>query len=191
VRPTAQKEPKAPATTAPGELIVAWDNISLKKQTIVVGPIIPDLPIKNLEPGDDPGPVDPDPETPVDEPQQPEDEPQTPADEPSDNGDSGQPADTGATTPTTDSNGNGTDSSSQGSQTSTSSGNGSTNQSLGGKQTNAPATTAPLPPETGQGAGGSDRGPIILGGSLAAMLAGLGLVAVALRSRRKPEPTDE
>lgn len=191
VRATAQKQPKSPATSAPGTLIVAWDNISLKKQTIVAGPAIPDLPIKNLEPGGDP-PVDPDPETPVDEPEQPADEPETPADEPTDTGDAEQPAETGdsdATTPAPGSSSDGPNS--DGGQTSNTPGNGSTNQSLGGQQANAPATTAPLPPETGQGTGGSARGPVILGGSLAAMLAGLGLVAVAVRSRRKTEPANE
>jgi hypothetical protein len=194
VRPTAQKEPKAPANTAPGELVVAFDNITLTKK-LVIGPAIPDLPIKDLDPGDEP-PVDPDPEEepadepveePADEPDAPADEPEAPADEPADDG---SPDDaTGDSSESDD--GAGAETPAPNQPTKGNDGKGSnkgTNQPLNGNG-NAPgsATSAPLPPETGQGEGSSDRGTMIFGGSIAAVLAGLGLLAFALRSRRKAE----
>jgi hypothetical protein len=196
VRPTAQKEPTG-GNTAPGELVVAFDNITLTKK-LVIGPAIPDLPIKDLDPGDEP-PVDPDPEEePADEPaDEPVDEP---ADEPTD-----EPADEPADEPVDETDdeskdeaaedGNDAETPAPNQPTKGADGKGSnkgSNQPLNGAG-NAPesATTAPLPPETGQGEDASDRGTMIFGGSIAAVLAGLGLLAFAFRIRRRAEATDE
>jgi hypothetical protein len=184
VRPTAIKEPKAPANSAPGTLTVYFDNLKLTEQKALVMPEPKpddDFPIVNPEvtPDPDPQPEDKLPEanpevTPDPDPQ-PEDqeEAEEPVVESTDSDDSqDEPAAEDTDKPADIPSANGD-------------GSGGGQQSTTSDPKTVP-TTAPLPPETGESATTSSDSNTILYGALATCFAGLGLIIAVLFRRSRP-----